>query len=256
MARHCARDPFQRCHDDPDTAQVPCAFLKSAVISAVTFPRYVSVDAGGADRLVRPPRALLAVPVHDSSREPNAPHDRFAAHDSDSFALMNALTIRIKKLDDANSALSCIRANGTSTWQRHRRSSGAFFPLHDLTHYAVETTLDVSGAFYGLLATGWEIDDFGPPWPRGPLPPIALDIELIVGFLDAERAGGVIWSAEDLRDKAALYYAANKREAPRSAPSSTITDEQLDRIRARRGELFAQWTAVPIGDVLELTFTE
>ena len=169
---------------------------------------------------------------------------------------MVPLTIRIKKLDGANSALSCVRANGTSSWQRHRGSSGAFFPLHDLTHYAVETTLHVSGAFYGLLADGWELDDFGPPWPRGPLPPLALNIELIVGFLDTERAGGVIWSADDLRDKAALYYAANKREAPGSAPSSTVTDGELDAIRVRRGELFAQWSAIAIGDVLELPFAE
>ena len=54
---------------------------------------------------------------------------------------MPELLIRIKKKTDGAAALSCIRPDGTTTWQRQDGRLGAFFPLHDLTHYAVETVL-------------------------------------------------------------------------------------------------------------------
>lgn len=165
------------------------------------------------------------------------------------------LRIRIKKLSDGNAALTCVRADGTTTWQRQMGLSGGFFPLHDLTHYAVETVLGTSGAFFGLVAAGWEISDFGPPWPRGPLPPMALDVELIVGFLDSERASGVTWSAADLREKGVIYYALHKLDAPPDAYSMSISDPVLDAVRTKRGALFAEWRDVPVGDVLELGFS-
>ena len=57
------------------------------------------------------------------------------------------LTIRIKKKPDGSAALSCQRADGSVTWQRQTGPQGAFFPLHDLTHYAVETELGLEQAF-------------------------------------------------------------------------------------------------------------
>ncbi len=167
---------------------------------------------------------------------------------------MSALLIRIKKRSDGNAALTCTRADGSTVWQRQTGSSGQFFPLHDLTHFAVETVLGAERAFYGLIASGWEFDDFRPPWPRGPLPAPALDVELIVGFLDAERSGGATWAAADLRDKGRIYYEAHALAAPPNAWSLSITDAELDTIRSVRGRLFAQWDAVAPGDALEVTF--
>ena len=51
------------------------------------------------------------------------------------------LVIHIKKKTDGSAALSCRRADGSVTWQRQNGQLGRFFPLHDLTHYAVETVL-------------------------------------------------------------------------------------------------------------------
>ena len=65
---------------------------------------------------------------------------------------MADLVIRIKKKSDGSAALTCTRADGTVTWQRQDGQLGTFFPLHDLTHYAVERVLDLPRAFYGLLA--------------------------------------------------------------------------------------------------------
>jgi hypothetical protein len=162
---------------------------------------------------------------------------------------MPGLTIRIKKQKDGTAALTCTRPDGSATWQRQHGAQARFFPLHDLTHYAVETVLGHRRGFYGLVAEGWDLSDFGTPWPRGPIPSDAEPAEVIVGFLDMERASGTTWTAAELNEKLALYHATRADFAP-----ATITDEQLARIRERMGELFARWAAVPAGDALELTF--
>src|SRR5262245_60665350 len=100
---------------------------------------------------------------------------------------MDGLVIRIKKKSDGSAALSCQRADGTVTWQRQEGAQGRFFPLHDLTHFAVETVLGLRQGFYGLVASGWNLTDFGRPYPRGPIPAEAATAEFIVGFLDQER---------------------------------------------------------------------
>src|SRR4030095_7920419 len=118
---------------------------------------------------------------------------------------MSNLTIRIKKNTDGTAALSCTRANGTVTWQRQLGAQGMFFPRHDLTHYAVETVLGFQSAFYGLIADGWDISALRPPCPRGRIREEAGVPELIVGFLDAERASLERWTADDFNDKATIY---------------------------------------------------
>lgn len=160
------------------------------------------------------------------------------------------LTVRIKKNTDGSAALSCTRADGTVTWQRQQGAQGLFFPRHDLTHFAVETVLGHRRGFFGMVADGWNISDFGPPWPRGPIPHDMDPSELIVGFLDAERASGTRWEAADFNDKAAIYYRDHRLEAT----PPTLTDHDLARIRQRRAELFAEWEAVAPGGTLELTF--
>lgn len=162
---------------------------------------------------------------------------------------MPDLLIRIKKRTDGAAALSCLRADGSVTWQRQEGTHGRFFPIHDLTHYVVETVLGHRRGFFGLVAEGWDITDFGPPWPKGRFPDDMDPSELIVGFLDAERAGGVEWTADDFNDKAALYFAQH-----RMSSTCRISVEALERIRARRAELAGQWRALPAGDTLELVF--
>jgi hypothetical protein len=160
------------------------------------------------------------------------------------------LVIQIKKKTDGSAALSCRRADGSVTWQRQEGAQGRFFPLHDLTHYAVETVLGSARGFYGLVAEGWDLTDFGKPWPRGPLPLGALGAELIVGFLDGERAAGEEWSAEEFNTNLATYYAEHAISG-----ACTISDEQLREIRRKRRELFSRWGALPAGATLELLFT-
>ncbi len=151
---------------------------------------------------------------------------------------MPDMLIRIKKKTDGSAALSRVRADGSVTWQRQERQQGRFFPLHDLTHYAVETVLPLRGV-YSLVAEGWDLGDFGKPWPRGPVPPEAHAVEQIVAFLDTERASGREWSTADLR---------------LTAPYD-VAGEELRRVRDARHQLFSRWAALPMGDTLELRFT-
>ena len=162
---------------------------------------------------------------------------------------MADLLIRIKKKGDGAAALSCLRADGTVTWQRQDGARGRFFPLHDLTHYAVETVLGHARGFYGLVAAGWNLSDFGSPWPRGPLPPEAAISELLVGFLDRERSAGTHWSAADFIAGAASYLAQHGLPG-----ACVVTDAELDSVRERRRDLFARWAALSPGETLELGF--
>jgi hypothetical protein len=159
------------------------------------------------------------------------------------------IVIRIKKGTDGRTALSCIRADGTTTWQRQQGAQAAFFPKHDLTHYAVETALGHRQGFYGLVSAGWDFSDFGSPWPRGKLPAEAGISEMIVGMLDMELRTGDRASAEELNQNVAEYAIENSLPQQRA-----ITEEDLARVRANRAEMFAKWDAVPPGDALEIPF--
>jgi len=138
-------------------------------------------------------------------------------------------------------ATPCLRASA-SIWAR-------FFPLHDLTHYAVETVLGHRRGFYGLVAEGWNLTDFGAPWPRGPLPLDAEPSELIVGFMDAQRANGEEWSAAELNERLREHCTRAGIEL-----SCEVSDRDLERIRGRIEELFAGWAALPPGETLALDF--
>lgn len=159
------------------------------------------------------------------------------------------LLIRIKKKPDGSAALSGTRADGSVTWQRQDGKIGQVFPLHDLTHYAVETTLGFRSAFYGLLADGWNISDFGTPEMKPRLTAEALLAETIVGCFDLERMTGTQSTLDEINARVAEYAAENGLE-PRP-----LTDEDVTRVRTMRSELFARWRALEPGEALELPFS-
>lgn len=159
------------------------------------------------------------------------------------------MIVRWKKRDAATTSITCERADGTTTWQRYTGHQAAFFPLHDLTHLAAETTLAVRRGFFGLVAEGWGIGDFAPPWPRGPLPTEAARMEVLVGFLDAERAGGERWDAGAFNTNGDQHCAEKG-----IAPWSPVSEAALAAIRKRRSELFTRWDALPHGESLVVTF--
>ena len=167
------------------------------------------------------------------------------------------MKIRFKRHPDDSASITCTRRDGSVTWQRQRGQLGVVFPPHDLTHYAVETTLGYRRGFYGLLAAGWEIADFAKPWPRGPIPPEAVEVEQIIGVFDAERRQFARWSAAEFADHSAQYVAA--RAATKHEPVQTpriLTQEEIDAVRACRDDLLARWHALGAGEELALEFLD
>ena len=146
--------------------------------------------------------------------------------------------------------MTCVRADGSVTGQR--LDERGFYIRHDMTHYAIETTLDLRSAFYGMLAYGWDIGDFGSPWPRGPIPPHAQSevalAEHLAGAFDRERYVGMPVVAEE--QNLALLDAVSASEFPVRA----VSEAEVDRIRERLAELQARWDALPVGNTLEVSF--
>ena len=155
------------------------------------------------------------------------------------------MRIRIHNRPDGLSVLRCERADGSVTWQRHPPQNSRFFPLHDLTHYAVETTLGFRHAFYGLVADGWDLSDFGHPWPRGRLPAEATVVEFLVGCLDLERMAGETQTAEEVNARGISQCGEAWR---------TITETQLVRSRGLAHELIDRWRNLPPDGTLDLDF--
>ena len=162
---------------------------------------------------------------------------------------MPNLLIQLTRRADGGALLRCVRADGSATWQRQEGRQAAFFPLHDLAHYAVESELRLGSGFYGLIAKGWDIAETGGKGARGALPGETVAVEHLVGVLDLERAGGVEWTAADVNRETAAFAARGGRPAPRQ-----VTDEELARVRSRVRELFARWRALAPGATLELGF--
>src|SRR5438105_12967190 len=142
------------------------------------------------------------------------------------------MRVQIAKKADGSGVLRCVRDDGSTAWQKQTDRHAAFFALHDLTHFAVETTLGYRRGFFGLVAEGWDFEDTTGQGARGPLPPEAAEVEGIAGLLDAERAGGIAWTVEEFNE-----FAAAKG-------SRHLTSDELARVKKRRSELFQQWSAV------------
>jgi hypothetical protein len=165
------------------------------------------------------------------------------------------MLIRFKRHPDGSASLTCVRSDGTTTWQRQRGQIGLVFPPHDLTHYAVETALGFRNGFYGLIDDGWDISDFAKPWPKGEIPVEAQEVELIVGFFDTERRSFGEMTEEEFNDHATRYLAARKSLKPGALGSARrLSAEEIERVRARRSELLGEWGALRPGATLELVF--
>jgi hypothetical protein len=140
--------------------------------------------------------------------------------------------IELEKKAGGASVLRCTRRDGSITYERHEGRQGTFYPVHDLTHFAVESELSRSEGFFGLVASGWEIEETTGKSPRGPIPEGAMAVERLVGLLDLERGGAARWEPADLG----------------------LTSDEADRVRRRLAELLTRWVALPVGGTLTVDF--
>ena len=168
--------------------------------------------------------------------------------------LTRCMQIRLKKTS-AGVTLACVGDDGRAAVQRtgHR----GFFAYHDLLHYAVETTLGLHEAFFGLMAAGWSFENFtrrDDPNYR-PLPHEAQFAEHLVGLLSL-RLKDLASPDPDVRALLAeelnhdLTAAGHKSDfAPRP-----LTAADLGAIHETYDHLLQRWSALAVGDHLELSF--
>jgi hypothetical protein len=159
------------------------------------------------------------------------------------------MIIEFAKQRDGSAVLRCTRDDGSVSWQKQEGKYAAFFPLHDLMHYAVETELGFRRGFYGLIAEGWEIAETTGKTPRGALPNETLEVEYLVSAFSAERAGGDASAAAEFNDLAATFALAKEMPNPRE-----LADHELARVRSRFNELAMQWRALPLDATMQLAF--
>ena len=160
------------------------------------------------------------------------------------------LRVQLTKRRDGSAVLRAVRRDDSVTWQQQSGTRASFFPFHDLTHFAVETTLGLRQGFYGLIADGWDIDDTTGKGSRGALPPEAILAEHVVGLFDRERIGGAsLLTAAEFNALVEQLVATGRIRVARA-----FTDAELTATRQRIDALHQQWATVAPGGALELSF--
>src|SRR5215467_451241 len=109
---------------------------------------------------------------------------------------MSQLKVRFTRGKDKKDVLSVVRADGSQSWQHQQPG----IPVHDLTHFAVESTLQLKNGFYGLLAQGWDITRLVDKDVRSMLPLEGLWTEFVVGLVQTERLSPEPLSATEFND--------------------------------------------------------
>jgi hypothetical protein len=163
---------------------------------------------------------------------------------------MPTLSFRLKKRADSTAQLVLVREDRSFTIG-DVGPPGGYGPAHDLAHYVVESTLELSEGFLGLVASGWEIPDFEIRGATALLPGEALLAECAAGQLSSEHVLGQPSTAEEFNWSMAATLGRMKR-ADFAPPS--ISEEQLAGMRALLLELHLAWCALGDGETLELTF--
>jgi hypothetical protein len=161
--------------------------------------------------------------------------------------LHQPITIHFKR-GAPSSTLTVKRADGSSTWTK-------LYPgteMHDLAHHAVEETLALDHAFYGILAQGYDIDEFeAPKDERHPdlqpknLKPEAIQTEHLVNLLLTELQYGV-----PIDDFLVQFNSILQQSS--LPPMDRLTTESLAIIRSRLSKLCTCWRATKTGEILEL----
>ncbi len=135
------------------------------------------------------------------------------------------LRLRFKKKNDGTAVITAVRPDGTSTYH-----------IHDFSHYVVESYFGFSRGFYGLLAEGWNIDDFE-TGARGPIPADAALPERLAGAVSMNVATPHRYSASDINF---------------TVGQDAVTESQLSEMERTLANLCSQWRALPPGETLEL----
>ena len=156
------------------------------------------------------------------------------------------MIIRITKGRDGPNILTCIRENGTTTWAKVQD----YFPLHDITHFVVETTLGIPNAFYGLVRDNWDISDFAVKGAGKRLPNEANLVEALVTRLQQQMMPGMELTVDEYNAEVLAVLEGIGNPARRD-----VSEEELLAMRALLRELLGKFRSLEAGQSLELNFS-
>lgn len=156
------------------------------------------------------------------------------------------MEIKFTKKPDAEHVISCIRKDGSISWQH----SSTFFIMHDLCHYAAETVMNWKHGFYGIVAAGTHITAFDVPKDQRSfqLTDEAILAEQLVNLLVIEYNQGKM---NNLLQMLAAIYDKDENDLP-----AVITNEKLEAIRTLFSSLMQQWQALEDYKTITLLFEE
>jgi hypothetical protein len=158
---------------------------------------------------------------------------------------MSELKVRFTRGKDKKDVLVVVRADGSQSWQHQQPG----IPVHDLTHFAVESTLGLKNGFYGLLAQGWDITRLIDRDVRSILPPEGLWTEFVVGLVQTERLGPEPLSATEFNEQLEKQKANFGLKYERC-----LTDDELAGIRQTFLDTYSKWRVLQPGESLYLIF--
>lgn len=155
------------------------------------------------------------------------------------------MEINFTKKPGSEHIISCKRIDGSVTWMK----SSSFFVTHDICHYAVETTLRLKKAFYGMLAGGTSINDFELPKEQRTfeLTDEALLAEHLVNLLVIEYNQGRV---ENFADTIRTSYEIKDEVL------AELKNGGTDKIRDYFRSLMEKWNGIKVEETLQLEFAE
>ena len=159
------------------------------------------------------------------------------------------MIIKIKKSIQFQSTLSCIREDGSTTFSKIKKG----MEYHDLAHYSVEKSLGFNNAFYGMIQTGNDIQDFDVQRDKRPehlipknLPLESIQVEYIVNQLMLMYMNGSMDSFIDV---------LKNTLSDRGIQWSKALDEiNLNDLISKYKVLILKWDAIGDGDEMVLEF--
>lgn len=172
------------------------------------------------------------------------------------------MKIVFKKEPNKPPVMRCIRADGSETWMCSK-NQGAYFAVHDMLHYAVETVMGYATAFYGMVAGGRDLDDFGADIPHTGE---AFMAEELVGVIQGLRQDGEItfevfeeaavlrwpsseaWPSVSEGERGTTLHSEPAPSAGRGGP--VVSREQLAGIVSLWDRLTAEWREMAEGEMV------
>ena len=159
------------------------------------------------------------------------------------------MQIVLTKKADKPHVLTCRRDDGSETWFQASHANADFFAAHDLSHYALESELGYRSAFYGMVASGRDLNDFG---SQGGAPDTrsysqeALWAENMANLmLLCLREGN---SYEEFQSMLNINYESNPEGTP------PVSEKQYRAIQEKLRDLLKKWKALPANESLTLEF--